>query len=879
MIALKTGVPVRDSGKNEVAFAPRTPAKIVSRGHLIELLEQSTAPLVIVRAPGGTGKSTLVAEWVQQYPRAGVWVSIDPSASHRFAFWRRVLDAITDAGLAHAASILGSTVPSTEMTSSLRGVLLRGFNTLPPITIVLEDFHEITDPEVHEDLLWLLRSGAPVHLVIVTRTVSQLENAENLSRLDTLMVLMSDLAFTLDEVRACALTIGADPAVANELLTLLDGWALPTRTALLELASGRASTAREAVDLIQSTGDRLPTSLDRGTKYCQFLLRTSVARRLTLALAREIGGPDADLHLARLEAEGFGGWAAHSGHPEFSIHPIVREMLEREMLVRLPTELPALRIAYARDREANGDPLAAAQQYAAIGDLRSVVGLIRRHYGELVVNQMDGLVELLRAADSAALRQHPELIAMLLMQASRNPGTPRVGILQLATLGMASAQARFGRGDPVEQLSLLTSLLASQRLSGNYSSALATAQKIVFITSTLDDDRRDALRGVLPTALTHAATTSFYADELGEAGVAFNDAAVLSRLAHRDWVVTHAESMQSLVDATGGDMRSARSRIDAAQARTSPQAWRGTYSAAGHHLAAAYDALERFDSEAARAELGELSDHEATIEHWPIIAHLRAVAALIDRAPSFGLAGLERDIAQHAARPSTSESMQMLLAAGKVDLLLADRQPERAAAALPRSFHGWRAELARARLDYLAANYASALAHATPIARSAEFSARARATALLTVAAAASRMNQAAAASESGKRAIDLLRATGLRRPLLAVPLNDLRLVFSELGSDAEALLSAVPDVLPAPLSEWNLTPAELRVLSALRTTASIDGLAAQLHLSSNTVKTHLRQVYRKLGASSRDEALAVASLNGIAESVPHATTERRELP
>ena len=879
MIALKTGVPVRDSGKNEVAFAPRTPAKIVSRGHLIELLEQSTAPLVIVRAPGGTGKSTLVAEWVQQYPRAGVWVSIDPSASHRFAFWRRVLDAITDAGLAHAASILGSTVPSTEMTSSLRGVLLRGFNTLPPITIVLEDFHEITDPEVHEDLLWLLRSGAPVHLVIVTRTVSQLENAENLSRLDTLMVLMSDLAFTLDEVRACALTIGADPAVANELLTLLDGWALPTRTALLELASGRAATARDAVDVIQSASGQLPLNLDPSTEYCQFLLRTSVARRLTLDFAHEIGGDSADVHLARLEAEGFGGWSARSGSPEFSIHPVVREQLERELLARMPGELSALRTAYARDREASGDPFAAAQQYAEIGDLRSIVGLIRRHYGELVINQMGAVAELLRSADPATLRQHPELIAMLLLHAVMVPGTPRIGILQLATLGMASAQARFGRGDPVEQLSLLASLLASQRLSGNYSSAVATAHKIAFIVSTLDDDRRDAVRGILPTTLTHVATTYFYADQLSEAGASFHEAAVLSRLARRDWVVTHAESMQSLVEATDGDMRGARSRIDADRSRSSPQGWRGTYSAAGYHLASAYDALERFDSDTARAELGELAAHEATIEHWPIIAHLRAVAALIDRVPSFGLAGLERDIAQHAGRPPTSESMQMLLAAGKVDLLLADRQPERASAALPRSLRGWRAELARARLDYLAASYASALALAAPIAKSADFSARARATAQLTVAAAAYRMNQAAAARDSGARAVDLLRATGLRRPLLAVPLGDLRVVFTELGSAADELLIGVPDVLPAPLSEWNLTPAELRVLSALRATSSVDGLAAQLHLSSNTVKTHLRQVYRKLGASSRDEALAVASLHGIAEPALPTANERRELP
>ena len=855
---------MRVDGGGSVEFAPRTPASVVYRSRLVDILEQSEAPLVIVRAPGGTGKSTLIADWIHNYPRAGVWVSIDPSSGQRFAFWRRVIEAVCDSGLAPKDSVLFSTIPNPEMANSLRSVLLRGFNTLPePITVILDDFQEIADPEVHEDLHWLLRSGARMRAVIRTRTSSALESPENASRLDTTVLLVSDLALTLAEVSACALMLGADPASAHQLHAAFAGWGLPTRTALLELASGRAARVDEAVRLVQASSSQLPLNLDPNSEYTQFLLRSSVARRVTPAFATAVGGPAADSHLARLEKDGFGGWTSHAGHLEFSIHPVVREQLEQELVHRMPDEVPALRRAYAKDRVNHGDPLAAAQQFAALGDLRSLVDVVRLFFGDIVLNHMNSLVEIIRAADQTAVRRHPELIAMLLLQTSRSPGSARVGILHLASLGIASAQARYGRGDPVEQISLLSALLASQRLSGNYAAAVPTAQKIAALISSLDDAGRDALRGILPQALIHSATTHFYAERLGEAAPEFHDARSLAEHINRPWGVLHADSMLALVDATRGDVNSARSRIQSAEARTTPQGWRGTYTAAGHHLAIAYDALERFDGDAARAELSELAPHEATIEHWPVIAHLRAVASLVDGASALGLVGLERDIAQHASRPPTSDAMMSLLAITRIDLLLADRQPDRAANALRRLRGDWGAELARARMDLLAGRHASAVRRATSIAWSADHSARDRAAAMLTVGAAARRLHQDDAAREATLRAVDLLSAAGLRRPLLAIPRADLALLLAEAGADQ--LLTGVPDVLPAPLSDWHLTPAELRVLTALPSTDSVDGLAAQLHLSSNTVKTHLRQVYRKLGATSREEALGIASLHGIA--------------
>jgi DNA-binding CsgD family transcriptional regulator len=80
--------------------------------------------------------------------------------------------------------------------------------------------------------------------------------------------------------------------------------------------------------------------------------------------------------------------------------------------------------------------------------------------------------------------------------------------------------------------------------------------------------------------------------------------------------------------------------------------------------------------------------------------------------------------------------------------------------------------------------------------------------------------------------------------------------VARQMGSDP----SPLPDVYAAPPKRAALTPREREVLAALREHNSIKAVAAALHVSPNTAKTHLRALYRKLGASGREQALRIAS-------------------
>lgn len=84
-------------------------------------------------------------------------------------------------------------------------------------------------------------------------------------------------------------------------------------------------------------------------------------------------------------------------------------------------------------------------------------------------------------------------------------------------------------------------------------------------------------------------------------------------------------------------------------------------------------------------------------------------------------------------------------------------------------------------------------------------------------------------------------------------------------GADVAVTLPLDPPARPpADVAGWNLGERELEVLQLLAAGQRNRGIAAKLHISENTVKFHLRNLYRKIGASSRTEAMALAHSNGL---------------
>jgi LuxR family maltose regulon positive regulatory protein len=284
------------------------------------------------------------------------------------------------------------------------------------------------------------------------------------------------------------------------------------------------------------------------------------------------------------------------------------------------------------------------------------------------------------------------------------------------------------------------------------------------------------------------------------------------------------------------------------------------YTGTFYRLAEAVAALERLDAPAAREQLAAMQHDRRSIEHWIAIAQIEAMAGLVEGDPGRALADLESFVSMRG-REGRSGDARTALSRTRALLQLALGNPDAAAAILDRvSSHDAMAQVDRARVDLALGRTGSALSAIRSIA-SAEMSARTTAEASAIEAAVLLRLPSTARSSGTLRRLGSLLVATHQRLAVALLPAQDFERVMSALRDAGYGAIADVPlrPLLPDLSPDLLLTERERTVLGQLMTTGSVAEIAAALYVSSNTVKTQLRSIYRKLGVSNREDAMAVA--------------------
>ena len=160
-------------------FFPLPRRSLVPRPRLIErLVAGLSGPLTLVSAPPGSGKTTLLSEWRAGAGRdaAAAWLSLDASDNDLARFFDGVLAALGSVrhGLVDSTALLlqsGQAAPVEAILSSLINDLsARGSELAGGLVLVLDDYHEITTPAIHDALAFLLTHRPPsLHLVILGR--------------------------------------------------------------------------------------------------------------------------------------------------------------------------------------------------------------------------------------------------------------------------------------------------------------------------------------------------------------------------------------------------------------------------------------------------------------------------------------------------------------------------------------------------------------------------------------------------------------------------------------------------------------------------------------------------------------------------------------
>ena len=275
-------------------FVPQLRPNRVPRPRLVTRLSQGLAGrLTLVSAPAGFGKTTLVADWLQQAGWPFTWLSLDEGDNEptRFlSYLGAALGRIHDGWSQPVEMALRAPQPPSPQT-----VVAALINEITAselgLVLALDDYHAIFNPAIHETLIFLLDHLPPVmHLVLVTRADPPLPLARLRARGQLTEIRADDLRFTVGEA-AAFLNQVMDLSLAPEQITTLEarteGWIAGLQLAALSLqglGSGEdvagfmdafAGSHRYVMDyLVEEVFSRQPFPIQ------EFLLQTSILKRL-----------------------------------------------------------------------------------------------------------------------------------------------------------------------------------------------------------------------------------------------------------------------------------------------------------------------------------------------------------------------------------------------------------------------------------------------------------------------------------------------------------------------------------------------------------------------------------------------------------------------
>jgi LuxR family maltose regulon positive regulatory protein len=280
---------------------PRRRRTLIDRPRLRNLGTRAARPaLTLVSAPAGFGKTTLVADWVAG-EHTTAWLSLDPRDDDPERFWTYVLAALASAAADlspdTAALLQGGRAPLETVVATLINDLETASQD---IVLVLDDYHVINDPAIHDSVAFLLEHLPPqISLVIATRADPPLPLASLRADGDLLEVRVADLRFTADEAAEYLngpMDLTLTTADVGVLEARTEGWIAALQLAALSM-QGRSDPgsfisefAGDDRFILDYLADEV---LDRQTtRVREFLLDTSLLSRLTGPLCAAVTGQE-----------------------------------------------------------------------------------------------------------------------------------------------------------------------------------------------------------------------------------------------------------------------------------------------------------------------------------------------------------------------------------------------------------------------------------------------------------------------------------------------------------------------------------------------------------------------------------------------------------
>jgi LuxR family maltose regulon positive regulatory protein len=843
---------------------------------------------VLVCAPAGSGKTVLLRSWIEATgleDHVG-WVSVERAERDAQRFWLSVIDA-----LAGAADVVERVAPApTFQGRAVVEQVLADLELLEdPAALVIDDLHELESADALE-WLELFLAGLPCGLRVVLATREDPRLGLHRLRLSGQLTELRapDLRFSVEEtvelLRAEGITLS--DGAASLLYERTEGWAAGLRLAAISLGQQpdperfvsefSGSERNVAGYLMAEVLERQPAEVR------EMLLRTSVLEGVCGPLADFLtGGSGAERMLQGLEDANAFVTSLDASRFWFRYHRLFADLLQLELRRARPALVGSLHRAAAEWHEQQGFIVEAIRHAQAARDWSLASRLLADHHIDLAFDGGWGtVVQLLSAFPADVAAADPELAlvsatARLLdgaldksrayvdlagRRADAVPADRRPGFdVLLTTLRLALARWHGDLETVLEMRPLLEAALAAQPAG---ESALGDEIRCVAFqnlgvaelwSSRLEDARGDLEQGLalarragrpwleIP-CLAHLGMAGPLSGLSLSAGLALSQEAVGIVDGHgwgEDPVIVTALATGAMALLWLGRLDEAEQWLERAGRAVRPGGEPGTELIVDY--ARALLCLARGSLAEALAALHSATEMEGLLagEHAfaPVVR-----ARLVQTEARMG----ELPAARAALDDASDEERNVgdMRAAAAV-VHLSQGEPEHAIEVLAPVLDG-----------------SAPVLHRPSMVTEAQ----------LLDALASEQLGDQRAAEASLERALDLAEPEGVLLPFILVPVQPLLDRLRGRRTAHPALRRAVLDVLAGSVPQGGvpagnideLSEAELRVVRYLPTNLRTPEIASELFVSTNTVRTHLRHIYAKLGAHGRAEAVDRARQLGL---------------